>query len=42
MRGDPVETPLYHILKEELVLALGQEAYDQLCTVAASGQSVPS
>jgi hypothetical protein len=33
-RPVPTPVPLYKLLKEELVLALGQEGYDQLCNIA--------
>jgi hypothetical protein len=35
-RAEPVPVPLYQLLKEELVLALGQEGYNQLCAIAAT------
>jgi len=33
-RAEPVSTPRYEVFKDELVLALGQEGYDQLCAIA--------
>ena len=35
-RADPVPTPLYRIFKDELVLALGQDGYQHLCSIAQS------
>jgi hypothetical protein len=33
-RAETTPTPLYIMLRDELVLALGQEGYDQLCSIA--------
>jgi len=33
-RADPVSVPLYVLFKEEMVLALGQKGYEQLCAIA--------
>ena len=37
-RAATIPTPLYRIFKDELVLALGQEGYAELCSIAQSRQ----
>lgn len=34
VRAEPVSTPLYQVFKDELILVLGQDGYDQLCAIA--------
>jgi hypothetical protein len=35
-RAETVTVPLYQLFEDELVLAMGQERYDQLCSIAKS------
>lgn len=39
-RADAAPAPLYEIFKDELVLALGPEGYDQLCSIASARAGV--
>jgi Fe-S-cluster containining protein len=39
-RAERVPTPLYLVFKEELVLALGQDGYNQLCSIAQTRSGV--
>ena len=39
-RAETPPMPLYTVLQEELVLALGQDGYDRLCTIASAQTGV--
>jgi Fe-S-cluster containining protein len=39
-RAEPVPTPLYELFKDELLLAMGQQGYDELCSLARARSGV--